>query len=375
MPWSDASGSLFQRSGIIKAMLLSMILLPNIVFGQETCSICKEADYFVGRPYEAFEAAAYCSYSTFHPSEYLTDNNWDILCAFIEPGGKEKLDSLDISWNKSQLRLLEVGELLTSNNGIYSTTIPIFEKSETRKIRQESKEFADSIFPIIEPEIKQLIAEYKNAGYSKQIFSLIFSYLLDGYIWGEDKLPSPERCGEHGTWSGGFWAMYEPRNHVKIGTNGYGPLHHTWTDDLKYWLGSRQLIAFAKEVMANTGKQIESQELIEKVKGWGLTDEKGNVLVPIMISGCRDRIDTLCDSIATKLSVAVKAYCKTWSRSHNITSEDLAQVIFYHEVLWDLLDILESQGLISTPPILKGEKVGNAHFGDICFIVLNENND
>ncbi len=45
--------------------------------------------------------------------------------------------------------------------------------------------------------------------------------------------------------------------------------------------------------------------------------------------------------------------------------------MFYHEVMWDLLDILESKGIISMPAILKGEEVGKEHFGDICFIVLD----
>ena len=33
----------------------------------------------VGRPYKSFDATAFCSYLRFHPSHYLTDNNWDIL--------------------------------------------------------------------------------------------------------------------------------------------------------------------------------------------------------------------------------------------------------------------------------------------------------
>ncbi len=49
----------------------------------------------------------------------------------------------------------------------------------------------------------------------------------------------------------------------------------------------------------------------------------------------------------------------------------MSQVIFYHEVMWDLLDILESKGIISMPAILKGEEVSKEHFGDICFIVLD----
>ena len=84
-----------------------------------------------------------------------------------------------------------------------------------------------------------------------------------------------------------------------------------------------------------------------------------------------DNIDRLCKSITDRLSNGVKQYCISWAPAHNISSPKLGQIIFYHEVMWDLLDILESKGIISMPAILKGEEVGKEHFGDICFIVLD----
>ena len=356
----------YEIRNISTILFLLFNVLPFMAFGQVSDSI-------IGRPYKSFDTSAFCKYHAFHPSQYLTDNNWDILCAFVNPGTIEKLDSLGITYNKSQLRLLEVGDLISSVNGVYSTNMPIFGKIETQIIRQQSKEFADSIFPVIEPELKQLISDLEKDGYSKQTYSLIFSYLLDNYIWDDEKLPSPVSCEDHGTWSGAYWAMYEPRKHVKIGTNGYGPIKQTWTDDLGYWMSSSKLFSFAKEI--NNGRQIENEDVIEAVSGWGLTDENGNILIPIMQVGSHDNIDILCNSITNKLSDAVKIYCKTWSKSHNIPSEKLGQIIFYHEVMWDLLEIMESKKLISMPPILKGEEVGKEHFGDICFIVIIKEQD
>lgn len=352
----------------IPFLVLSMVLSPLMTLGQETDSI-------VGRPYKSFDTTAFCSYQGFHPSQYITDNNWDILCAFVEPGKTVKLDSLGIPYNKSQLRLLEVGDLLSYENGIYTTKMPIFGKTETQTIRRQSKEFADSIFTIIEPELRQLITDFDKAGYAKQAYSLIFSYLLDTYIWDDEKLASPMSCEDHGTWTGAYWAMYNPRPHVKIGTNGFGPIRQNWTDDLVYWLKSNSLIAFAKEVNKTQGCPIENKEVINAISGWGLTDQDGKILIPIMRVGNNDKIDVLCKSITTQLSAAVKSYCHSWSAEHNIPTETVGQIIFYHEVMLDLLDILESKGMISMPPILKGEEVGKEHFGDICFIVLEENQD
>lgn len=332
----------------------------------------QEPNAIIGRPYKLFDATAFCSYSSFHPSQYLTDNNWDILCAFVEPGTISKLDSLGVSYSKSQLRLLEVGDLLSSDNGVYATSMDIFGKAETAAIRRQSKAFADSIFPLIEPEINQLISDFDKAGYARQTYSLIFSYLLDSYIWDDERLSSPISCEDHGTWSGAYWAMFEGRSHCKIGTNGYGPVKQNWTDDLGYWLSSNKLISFAQEVYKTKGGKIENHEVIDAVAGWGLTDEHGNILIPVLHANNNDKIDLLCKSITNKLSDAVKKYCFAWHKAHNISSERVGQIIFYHEVMWDLLDILESKGLIVMPPILKGEEVGKHHFGDICFIVIDD---
>lgn len=82
--------------------------------------------------------------------------------------------------------MLEVGDLLMCNNEHYTTKIHIFGKSETQQIRRQSKDFADSIFPIIEPKIRRLVGAFDEARYSEQTYSLIFSYLLDNYIWEDE---------------------------------------------------------------------------------------------------------------------------------------------------------------------------------------------
>lgn len=335
-----------------------------------TIPVQQVAHSIIGREYKLFDTTAFCSYSSFHPSQYLTDNNWDILCAFTESGKKTRLDSLGISYNESQLRLLEVGELLRGENGVYTTLMPIFGKEETRRIRHDSKAFADSILPLVEPDIRQLISEFNQAGYSRQIYSLVFSYLLDDYIWDEDKLSSPLSCDDHGTWSGAFWAMYESRKHDKIGTNGYGLVKQNWTDNLGYWMSSDKMIAFAKEVAKTNGDKIEDRQIIDAVAGWGMTDESGNILIPVLHRNNNDSIDILCQKITRMLSDSVKEYCKNWYLKYNIASEKLARIIFYHEVMWDILDILESRGYIVMPAILKGEETGRQAFGEICFIVI-----
>lgn len=151
--------------------ILCIAFLPMVIMADTQNTI-------IGRPLKSFDLSAFCSYNSFHPSEYLTDNNWDILCAFVQPGTTAKLDSLGIQYNKSQLRLLEVGDLLMCNNEHYTTKMHIFGKSETQQIRRQSKEFADSIFPAIEPRIRRLVGAFNDAGYPNRSTVLYFRICL-----------------------------------------------------------------------------------------------------------------------------------------------------------------------------------------------------
>lgn len=351
--------------------MIRLLLLFVAAFGTLVPAAASETGSLLGRPYTSFDATAFCSYTTFHPSQYLTDNNWDILCAFTQPGQKSRLDSLGISASASQLRLLEVGGLLGRQGKEYSTLMPIFGKEETRLIREESKNFADSIFPSIRPDLQKLVAEFRRLGFDAQTYSLVFSCLLDGYIWDESRLPTQARMTDHGTWSGAFWAMYESRPHLKTGTNSYGPLSVNWTDSLGYYPGSAALIALASEIIKSDGSAVTDSALAVRMSAWGLTDTDGNLTVPVIRRNSGDPVDSLCVAIATTISDAVKRHCTHWPHTHGINDQDLAQVIFYHEVLWDLLDLCESGRIISVPAILKGQEVGRHHFGDITFIVLN----
>lgn len=350
--------------------------LIYIIFGLIISTCCNAldvmaSDSIIGRPFRDFSTTAFCLYSSFHPSQYIADNNWDILCAYRTPGPVSVLDSLSISYNKSQLRLLMVGDLLSFTDGKLKTKMPIFDKAQTEAIRSESKVFANSIFPYIESKIKELRKVLDAKGYNAQTYSLIFSYLLDGYIWAEGKLPSAKQMADHGTWSGAYWAMWNKREEGRSGTNGYGPLKVNWTDELGYWPSDKMLLSFARCIMDNQ-LPVKDEELKSKLMKWGLVDSEGQPIIPVISCGNKDEIDVLCDEIATHISDAIKNHASSISSNYNITSIEEATVIFYHEVMWDIMSILESKGLIEKPAILKGEEVGTEYFSDISFIVLHE---
>ena len=64
--------------------------------------------------------------------------------------------------------------------------------------------------------------------------------------------------------------------------------------------------------------------------------------------------------------LGVKRYSASWK----LANENLAKVVLYHEVMWDMLDVLVGEKIITQPDILKGGP--NAHkkdFGQIVYIV------
>lgn len=67
----------------------------------------------------------------------------------------------------------------------------------------------------------------------------------------------------------------------------------------------------------------------------------------------------------------MKRHSGSFAKEFRIGSDDVAEVIFYHEVMWDILSLLEDSGLIEKPAILTGAEVDKEHFSDITFIIID----
>lgn len=336
------------------------------------CGVCfqVQAQEKLGeRAFKEMDATAFCSYTDFHPESYLLDNNWEILCALREPHPLSYLDSVGIRYTKSQIQLLKIGGMLASENKRWHTQIPIFDREQTRAIRHETRAFADSLYRIIKPDCLALAEEIADEGYKANAYSIFFSYVLDGRMW--DKLYTFDQIERHATWSGLYWVMYEPRKNGKIGTNGYGALQMNWSDEQVYWPDGHTLISFAECIQENR-VPIEDKELAALLARYGYTDVEGNVTLPVFHAEADNRLNRLTDSILTPLANAVKAYMPQFAPEYGIKDEASASIIFYHELMWDIFDILNEQGIVHRPAILDGEETGIEHLRDVSFIVLEK---
>ena len=166
------------------------------------------------RPYEKWEATQFVALSGHQPIDYVTaDNNWEITYNLRTPQTAGELRGKGIQCSDSQLMLLEVGGIIEKSSGKWHTAIPILAKRQTDSLRIFSKTVADDIYGKNKQDLISLANTIKDMGWQANTLSLMFSYLLDGRMW--TKLLLFDDAGQHATWSGCYWILYEPRQGAK----------------------------------------------------------------------------------------------------------------------------------------------------------------
>lgn len=337
---------------------VSCLLMSMFVFGQSSHI----------RPYKDWETIAYCSYDSYHPSQYAKiDSNWELLYTLRTPMGIKDLKATGVPFTYSQIILLHIGGLIDSKNNILHTVIPIFNEEQTQSIRTLSRSVAEFAYEDTEIEWVAFVKELKKRKLEKNAYSLVFSYVLDGKIWGQ-QLPAHDSIAVNATWSGAFWALYDKRPNSSCGTNSFNAFHQTWSDSLAYWLDTKTIVRFIDEYEQNN--KIGSKDLLDKSIEWGLTDKNGNVIIPIIKEDSNDLLVEISNKIMAELASCVCRYSSSFMKEYQLSSEDLAKVILYHEVMWDMMDILVNQKIIMEPDILKGScHTQRKDFGQIVYIV------
>ena len=347
-----------KRKHLLATILFSFIQV--IVWGQQSNF----------RSYKSWDKMAFCSYSTYHPFEYSqSDNNWELLLTLRTPLTAKQLDSLQIKYTDSQLMFLNIGGLIENKDDKWHTTIPIFEESQTVAIRKQSREIAETLYAETKQDWKTFLKILAKRNQGDHAFSFAFSYSPDGKIWKNGLLPGYKDLSVNPTWDGACWFMYDKRPNSSCGTNTYyGIFCQTWTDELSYWLGPKTIAKFINEYKEN-GK-IEDKEFIKAAAQWGLTDESGNITIPIIDESSNDDLVQIRDVIIQKLAKGIKQYAASFSSEYQLGNEKMAQVILYHEVMWDMLDILIEKKTLAKPKILMGDSnVKSSDFKHIVYIL------
>lgn len=322
------------------------------------------------KPLSEWDITAFCSYNSYHPYNYLkADNNWEILCALRTEHLLSELQSMGVNYSQSQVMLLHIGGFLKYKEKRWVTTMPIFDKKETDSIRNFSKQIAERLYYKMENNYRSFLKELSEKGYEDNSFSLMFSYLLDGKAWNKIS-PEKQELGNYATWTGVIWAMYAPRQHQKIGTNGYGALRLNWTDSLAHHPNNQIMLDFQNEFIKN--RKVTDVKLIEQLYPLGVVDQSGKITIPIIIETEINEFNTICDIIIEKLASAVEDNLEQFMKIADIQNKELSTVIFYHELIWDLMELLQKNRLITMPRILLSSQAPQKEIRNLMFFTVKQ---
>ena len=331
------------------AVIFTILLLVNgIILGQKNLK-----DY---------DEICYCSGNTPH-SILNYDNNWPLLWAFKNGLSKQGLDSMQIPYTRSQLKLLTIYKLIRFDNGKYFTTFPILDINQTNYLRKKTSEIASIIFPFIESEIKSLVTELKNVNHSENQFSILFSYVLDGLTWQKFEergmINQLNLTTENYPWVGEFWLL-TPRRETIFGTNSVSDslftLAITSSNNVlvsKVYNEEDELLRILLKNYINSGK-VTDEKVLATFGKYNVCDKDGNLAIPVIIEDKNNKIyyysSQIADEICTKL--ISNSIFNEVIRDLKLKDQKQAVVILYHEVMWDLLSVIEKQKVIEIPNII-----------------------
>lgn len=124
---------------------------------------------------------------------------------------------------------------------------------------------------------------------------------------------------------------------------------------------------FTEEYAQN--KKIVSKDLLDKSVEYGLADKKGHLIIPIIKEDSQDALVKICDELVVKLASCVNRHSYEFMKAYQLSNENLAKVILYHEIMWDMMDILVERKIITEPDILTGSpRAQKSDFGKIVYI-------
>lgn len=243
--------------------------------------------------FSKYEFNQFISYSQGAPQNIIDlDNNGEILLACITGKTVDEIKSLGIDFNESQIRLLKDWKLLEEDGKLLKTAFPILNADKTEKLRNFSRNIANTLSPNLSDQIKLLAKELRLLGREKNIYTILFSYVMDDLVWirfVENKLVTErEVTDEKHFWNGVIWAVYPPRN-FSCGTNSISDkgvsLKVNWSEKI-----IKKMYPFVAD-WKNLGKMFD--DLAEKGKivnddakkvfsPFNLFDSLGQFTVPII---------------------------------------------------------------------------------------------
>lgn len=320
------------------------------------------------RPFNDWESIAFCSFEEHHPFYYINlDNNWEIMYNLRTPMTRKQLNDKGIRFNESQLAILKLAGFIEEKDTALKTTMPIFDESQTTQIRNLSRQLAEKTFKNSEADYRNFVKVLESKGLKDNAFSLTFSYVLDFLNWGLIT-PKKQAISHQKLWDGIIFTQFAPRNTQTYGTNSSDGVSITWNSYLKSYPDQKLLTQFSKEVKANG--RILDVNLAKALSAFGLVDEKGNVRIPVIsMEDEESDINTAAIPILMKNAKGLSEGIGKMKEIGKLDNDNYAKVVLYHEMMWDIVDLLVKKQIISVPSILQKGSSDKAEYRKITYII------
>lgn len=326
-----------------------------------------------------YDDICFCNVGLSHPKEILDlDNNMEILFALKTAHTLQELTKLEIKYTESQISLLELSGLIERKDSTYKTIIPILSKNETNKLRGETKRMAVYIIPQFKDDFESFSKTLNLHGLQKNSYSLFFAFVLDGLVWEileqNNDIEETIITKEKPFWDGTYW-MIEPKREFSCGTNSLSSGNYSisvnWSDKSVLSVSSYKMLSELLNDYKVNGKVTKFGIFKEFAKN-DLFNKDGELQIPVIKADSTDIIYLQSMSIAQKvvgyLSTnidysTILSDCQGLSKGQKI-------IILYHEMMWDILDIMEENGQIKKPIAFGNpQEAKDENLKDLIFII------
>ncbi len=289
------------------------------------------------------------------------DNNSIILMNCIDGKNISQLRDAGINLNDSQIELLKDWRLLKKEKNIYRTNFQIIDTEQTEKLRKHTKTIASSLGNLLKNDIIELNDVLKKANREKNAYSILFSYVIDGLVWDEFEkqgmIDEKEVTIEHPFWDGEIWAI-SPKREFSCGTNTISDegvkLSINWSKGaLKNML---PFVSDWKNLSKLFDDYIKSGKVIDPdakkaFAPYGLYNMDGLFSIPVIVEEKGNPLFDICRKITDDIikKVRTEMHLNSLKKEFGFRDNKQTLIIVYHEIMWDLLDYFENEGLITKP--------------------------
>lgn len=336
---------------------------PKILFFL-VCFFCSVHLLARQKKFPEWNSIAFCSYTMYHPFKYVkADNNWEIIRALQTPHTRIELDSIGIGNTDSQLMLLQIEGLIDErDDGKWISLMPVLDSLQTVAVRAFSRNVADDLYPRIKDDCSALVDFLKQQKQSESAFAILFSYVLDGKVL--KAFHTYEEMQSAATWEGACWALYFPRD-FSCGTNTYDKrLAVCWNKNqpefVRTELNRETFIGPFLEDYEKYGK-IVSPAVADQAQNLGITAADGSLRIPVIDTGDNDAAlnvfsHRITDTIVRYFTDSGIATAFQEKFGIDSSRKKLASVMLYHEVMWELVDLLVADRVIHYPLLWENGK-------------------